>query len=457
MNKQQKQSNRKPVSQGQFADLKTKIKKANDRASELSRKLGRPMNPRPKGFNFNYATMLKQQRKGLLAAHLDNKLGSMTKEQQAIARTIIDPAHLIGTSNGPVFPDDRTSGRVACRVQVQETVLSLQAGQYAAVYSIPFLECPYAYKYDDGNTVYAVPNRMLQNGVNNPRAWLKNNNVYGYRTTGKSLSIHNITPEINKGGQINCARFPPQVDFKNASPSGTTLAGGAADATTAINIKVLQALPGSVSEISTIPTFQTYEAREGCYMVNKLLNEDWILRTDSMSKGYTTDVAPATTDANGAVAFVDMSAEEGTNPSYLLYTNAAGGYVNNSVATAGKFDGTDVTCAILSAPAGVTQTYLIRMVMVTEFIPKLNSSTFMYELKDRSQDMEFMRLVRRFASEELGIYPVSFNDWSSVFNKLKGWFAKGRDFYKSNASILRPALGLIPGAATALDIVDKYI
>lgn len=397
------------------------------------------------------------QRQGLLAQKLNSELMSMTPEQAAIARTIIDPAHLVGTSNGPLFPDSRTAGKAACRVQVQEFNIRVTGGTAVAVYSIPFFEVPVAYRTDDANVLVGIPNRMTASNVN-PAGWLRSNNVYGFRTTGKSLSIHNVTPDINRGGSITAARFASQIDYVNASPAGTVLGAATAGTTTdALNIKVLQSLPGSIPEVSQLPTYQTFEGKDGCYLVNKLINEDWILRTDSMKKAFPYTAAPQTTDRNSALGFTDFSAAEGTAATYMVYKNATSGYIDDSVCTASTFDGTDLTVAVLSAPTGFDQTYLVRMVMVTEFLPKLNSTTFIYELKNRSMDESFLRAVKLFAAKELGIYPVSYNDWSSVFNKLKSWLGSARDFYKSNSKIIKPIAGLIPGASGVIDVIDKYI
>lgn len=400
--------------------------------------------------------MLRSDEQHLLAKKLSSSLPRMSAQHEALARMVIDPAHLAGASNGPLFPDNRTMGKAACRVQVQETVLTIPADSTLAVYSLPFFETPYGYRHEDGSPLIAVPNRMATSSTN-VADWLKDNKVYGWRTTAKSLSIHNVTPQIQQGGALECARFNVLCDFYKASPSGFSLAGAAGTLTTEINNRVLQGLPGSPSEVSMIPTYQTLPSAGGVYLVNKLQDESWRFRTDAMQKAFSDGSAPGVGDLNSILLWKDLSAGEHTPGSYAEYKANSSPYTDSTRVRTSMWDGTDMTVMVTKAPAGAPQTFVIRMVMVTEFLPKMDSTTFIYELKDRSLDTAFLEQVRRFANKELGIYPVCYNDWSAIWNKFKSWASNIRDFYKDHSKILKPALSLIPGVGTALEVVDKYI
>lgn len=390
-----------------------------------------------------------------LQRRLASRFPSLTPEREIIARTILDPAHLT-SADATLLPSDNFGAKAAVRVQVQETVITVPAGALVSVQSLPFFEIPYGIRAADGNAMTGVPNKMAMTAVNNPGYWLQKNCVYAYRTTAKSLTIKNVSAVQNQGGTISTARFSPMNSIYNASPAGTALSGATANQTTVINCKVVSGLPGNQAESSTVPESASFSGVDGCYLVNKVYNDDWIYRTDFTKTGSQVDIVPSTTDANGQIMFTDSSAAEGSAANVIKYSNATSGYVEGSVCLASSQDYTDCTVAVITAP-GNDQTYLIRCVMVTEFIPRVGTVAFQYELDSRSDDVNFMLAVRRFANHELGMYPSSYNDWSKVFTKFKDWLGKAAGFYKNNSSILKPALSLIPGVGTALSIADNFI
>lgn len=382
----------------------------------------------------------------------------MTTNQAKISRMVLDPAHLRSGENVPLFPDDKTVGRAVTRVQVQEFNIGLTANEVLAIYTLPFFETPIGYRWGDG-ALNLMPNAMTASSVN-PAMWMKDNKISAFRTVSKSTTIRNISPAQLQGGVANCGRLQPCISNSASCPSGYNILGATSDNASAINIRLVQGLPGSMLEVSAIPGYFTCAASEGAYLVNKVLNENWTERDDYTNKACDTTVAPAATDANSCLAYTDVAAAEGNNTdkgTFATYANPGSGFVAGARAMVSGPDNTDITVFCTTAPAGSPQTYSVRVVTVYEFLPRLGSPLAMYELKDRSPEVEFLRKVRVFAATQVGLYPASYNDFSAVFNTFKRWLGKTADFYKSNRGLIRPAVNLIPGAAPIMDVVDRIV
>jgi hypothetical protein len=280
-----------------------------------------------------------------------------------------------------------------------------------------------------------------------PGNWLHDNGVYAWRTTGKSMTVTNVTAAIQKAGTISCVRMNPSIDcrYANIVTSATR--------TDLSNQRIMQAYPSSYAEVAGIPGSAIFSAEDGLYAVHRTNDRLWRNRENAYSKCYELPTAPAAGDLNCLVHDTDISNPAGT-PAPLVWYPQAG--LTAAPALMGPTDATDVIHVGLTA-ASTAQTYQFRIVSVYEFLPKASSANMLAMRRLRSCDYDFMELVYKFAATELDMHPADWNDLGGLWSKFKNFLGKAVGFYKDNSKILKPALSLIPGVGTALSVADQFI
>lgn len=372
----------------------------------------------------------------------------MSREQRDIARVVLDPVHLVQDGPmAPLIPDPSSPGRAVGLVQVTDFTINIPAGESAVMSSIPSFEAPARIVLSDALPHYAMSNSLTKSSIA-PGNWLHDQGIYSFRTTGKSITVTNVTAAINRAGTIAAVRMNPSIDVRNAAIAGTTTR------TDNFNQRILQAYPSAYAEVTGIAGSSIFTAEEGLYAVHRLNDRLWRHRDNGYNKCIELATAPLATDTNCGLYDTDISAPAGV-PQLLQWYNQSGLPAGSS-ALVGQMDATDVIHVAMTA-ASTAQTYQIKIVCVYEFLPKASSSNMLAMRRMRSTEYDFMELVYKFASTELDMHPADWNDLGGLWDKFKSFLGKAVGFYKDNSKILRPALSLIPGVGSALAIADQYI
>lgn len=385
--------------------------------------------------------------------------GDITQETpliEKVFRTRLDPAHASRYARG-ISSSQRTY------THTSKAVFTITAAANTGLWivSLPFLECPFIYSTDGGNTWYARWGDSIGN------IWNRVNlaKAEASRTIGKSMTIINSTKPDSLVPLCYSMRLDPCYNIFNKcdtaylpSIGNTTVAitdGNYATARTqSANRKVIQNVPRDFTTVSSIAT----KHKEGVYLVNKILDDDFrTYRTFSDLCATNSDRAPAVDDEYSVVriGFLGQIGVDGS--AYVLNEQAWNpGVTNNARMPASQLMNTDVT-AFYSPPNASPQSYTIECYEHTQYMTGdmtlINSKQTdePYAFPDMDASLKMLNVSLR------GDYPPEYNDWGAVWNWVKSKAAKVGDFYKKNSNIIKPALSLIPGASTALDIVDKYI
>lgn len=387
------------------------------------------------------------------------RAGDITQEtplKQKVLRTRFDPAHASRYARG-ISSTQRTYTHTSKAMFTLTTIAN--TGMW--VISLPFLECPYIYSTDGGNTWFgrwgdSIGN--IWNRVNIAKAETA-------RTIGKSMTATNITKPDSKVDLCYSLRLDPCFNLGNKCDSTYCPTGAGANQmitdanygacrTIPANRKVLQNVPRSFADVSAIAT----KHKDGVYLVNKMLDDDF-RKFQSLSDLCSTnaDRPPAVDDEYSVLrlGFVGQIASDGT--AYVLNEHAWSQVaVNNARLPVSQVMNTDVVA--FYAPANATpQTFAFECYEHTQYMTGDMALITSKQTDEPYCFPEMDIMLKTLNTQMRGDYPPEFNDWGSVWKWIKGKVSDVGSFYKSNAKILKPALSLVPGVSTALEIVDKYI
>lgn len=404
---------------------------------------------------------LTEKERAFIPSLLNAKAGNITQDSpliEKVMRTRLDSAHALRYCRGVSSPQRSYTHSSKGTFTVNTVV-----GQSAWIISLPFLECPFAVSLDSGNTWTG------RWGDNIANIWDRVNTAKAEasRTIGKSMTPRNITIPDDRVELCYALRLDPAFNlvekcdtkfwYNGAAQVDITVANAVTAKTYAVNRKVIQNVPRDFNLVSSIAE----KLSEGAYIVNKILDDDFrTYQTISDKSGMGTDqYPPAATSENSVLrlGFLGDIAEDGS--AYVTPGVATGPLAANARLYVSKLMNSDLTALYIPATT-VAQTYQVETYEHTQYIT--SDMTLLNSEADDPYDIpEIDALLRRANAEISGIYPPDYNDWGSVWSFLKNKVAKAAssvaDFYRTNSKVLKPALSLIPGASTALDLVDKYI
>lgn len=371
---------------------------------------------------------------------------------EKIMRTRFDPAHAIKYARG-------ISSNSKCYVEsnkIRATITTV-AGNTTIVISIPSLEVPIIYSTDGGATFYGLWSTAVarcDQRINDLRA-------EAVRSIGKGFKLVNITNDQTKVDRMYSFKLTPATNLHNRCDSSWLPNGASANtditnfANKAIgaNWKVIQNIPNNIDQIAELG--HMHEGT-GVYLVNDILDNEW--RKQSMLSDtvgpYTAVNTPDTTTSLGALRLGIIGSVDPAGGQFVLNNTPA--FTMNTRLVSSALLNTDLVGVVLPATA-VAQTLAFEgfdhyqiMTSDVEYMGRSN----MIDPYDYP-DLELT--ARRYTNFLPGLYPASYNFWGKVWSFIKRTANKVGDFYKDNSKVLKPALSLIPGASTALDIVDKYI
>jgi len=392
---------------------------------------------------------------------INAKAGNLTQDSpliEKVMRTRLDPAHALRYCRGVSSPQ-RSYTHSSKGTFTVVTV----AGNNTWVISLPFLECPYMVSTDSGNTWTGKWGDNIANifdRVNVAKAEAS-------RTIGKSMTPINITTPDNKVDLCYALRIDPAFNlydkcdskywYDGAAQVNITYENAATARTKIVNQKVLQNIPQDFNAVSSIAV----KCKSGAYIVNNILDDDFrTYQVISDRSGMGTADYPPTNTTNNSILRIGYIGGIAENGSAVVTAGAAnGGMAADARLTVSKLMNTDVTAFYIPANAQ-PQTYQFETYEHTQFIT--SDMTLLNSEADDPYDIpEIDGLLRRANAEISGIYPPEYNDWGAVWSYLKKKVSDAAQavgsFYKTNAKVLKPALSLIPGASTALDLVEKYI
>lgn len=406
------------------------------------------------------STRMLTPKEAMFAPSLINaRNGDISQETpliEKVFRTRLDPAHASRYARG-ISSSQRTY------THTSKAVFSITAPANFGLWiiSLPFLECPFIYSSDGGNNWYG----RWGDGFAN--VWNRVNlaKAEASRTIGKSMTISNSTKPDSLVPLCYSLRLDPCFNLVNKCDStylpaigNTTVAitdgNYAAARTQAANRKVIQNVPRDFTTVSAIAT----KHKEGVYLVNKILDDDFRKYQVYSELCATNSDRPPAVDDEYSVArlgFLGQVAIDGS--AYILNENAwnpAG--TNNARLPVSQLMNTDMT-AFYSPPNASPQTYTVECYEHTQYMTgdmaliTSKQTDEPYAFPDMDTSLKLLNVQLR------GDYPPEYNDWGSVWNWVKNKATAVGNFYKKNAKVLKPALSLIPGASTALEMVDQYI
>lgn len=391
---------------------------------------------------------------------LDKRMINLSQDSslmEKIFRTRFDPAHAYNYSRGA-----RSNARTYNRSMKATIKINTTSNQGCYFLGIPSLEVPWIVSKDSGVTWKG--RWSDQSGTN----WniLNVLAAEAIKCTGKSFTAKNVTPQTTKVDLCYSFRLDPCVQYPNECNSkymGTGVAtnvdityinGAAADAVS-VNRKVIQNIPQAVDAISDI----WKEHISGVYKVANIVDDEMRqIRQQSDFAGLGSNAWPPTNvTENGALRLGFLGAIAPDGSAYVTNDNAWNPGLGDTVRLiSSRFLNTDIIGFYIPPsvnPQEFTFDTYEHYQIQTGDMDKV-SAPGMEEPYDYP---EYEMMMRSMTNELVGDYPPEYNSWGTVWNWIKGKASSVGKFYKDNKKLLDPALGLIPGASTALQLVDKYI
>lgn len=139
---------------------------------------------------------------------------------------------------------------------------------------------------------------------------MRQQKIYGYRTTAQGITVYNDTAEMYKQGSVHAALLPNQMDTHEIRCAPITTSDASYVSNPTCYVTQIENFPLNPEEL-TASTTQPYVAKaaDGCYMVNRNVSEDWSFRTRNLpwEKSFTTSYATSSS--------IEPIAPE-SNPSY---------------------------------------------------------------------------------------------------------------------------------------------
>lgn len=102
----------------------------------------------------------------------------------------------------------------------------------------------------------------------NPGAAMQAMEFNRYRCLGKSITLTNVTPAINQGGQIYTAHF--DCPLMNGKPGSTSTV-----ATNSFNHPVVTEYPLTAAQFMASGKYEAFSGREGAYVISRMKNATW--------------------------------------------------------------------------------------------------------------------------------------------------------------------------------------
>jgi len=93
-----------------------------------------------------------------------------------------------------------------------------------------------------------------------------------YRVVASGFEVYNTSPVLYQSGA--CAIYSQPVADYNVAPAATLVAQTTPPAVGSASVNLMDAPPSSVSEALRLPNSTQWEAKEGCYVINKLHKND---------------------------------------------------------------------------------------------------------------------------------------------------------------------------------------
>lgn len=395
-----------------------------------------------------------------IAPSIPNSTRNLSQDSplfEKIMRTRFDPAHAYKFARGP-----SATSRTYCDSSKGTYNFTTVANTPTYFLSIPSLEVPFIISLDGGVTWKG----RWGDGIADAYNRVNELKAEATRTIGKSMTIRNVTINQNESKQLYSFRIDPAINVYNKCDSDwCPTAGGAnsqispqspvAGRVVGANRKVIQNIPQSFNAITEL----SEQHESGCYLVNNVLDDEFrTYRSLSDMCAIANKDYPPTADQELSVlrlGFLGGVAMDGT--SYVTNDNGwNAALAGNARLTSSVLQNTDI-CGFYIPPNNVPQTFEVvsyeHLQVMTADMDLLTKS-FIDEPYDFPENDRFMRKIKMKLS---GAYPAEFNSWGTIWNFIKRQASKVGDFYKEHEKILKPAISIVPGASTILDMADKFM
>lgn len=452
-----KQQNKRDNSQDQKINTLSRKLKATQELLSLQRQKTTALNMEQR--MLKTSTVMSSKDMEFVPSMMNHARGNLKADSpifEKIARTRLDPAHAMNHCRG--FSSTAKTYYVSRR-SVHNINTTANVGFWFS--SIPSLEVPFIYSLDAGTT---FKGRWSDQVANNWHSLLTLK-AEAIKSIGKSFTVRNVTAPTTQVPLMYSYRLDPAFNYPNKcdtnwcpTAAGTnvliTSAGGSAD-TVSVNRKVIQNIPRLPNHVSEI--WDTHAL--GAYKVNNILDEDMRqvrLISDQAGLGDT-GYGPTNVSENGVLRLGFCGEIYVDGSQYVINDNIFNPTLSATARLwSSPFMNTDITGIYVPgapAPQSLEIECYEHYQIQTSDMDIIGSST----IEDPYDYPEYAKVIRRVQFSIPGTYPSAYNDWGAVWSWVKKQASRATDFYKDHSKVLKPALSLIPGASTALDMVEKYI
>lgn len=368
--------------------------------------------------------IVDKERRGTLNVKLRQNLRQLSKEQQTIAMSILNPGHAANTPNA-IGISSPGSGRVFISKSVFQFDFQVPVNTTdISFFNTPFFEYPVGFFCN--SIPYLVPNPNYAKAVGGAtdlvENYLRDHNVYAVTPIGISTTIDQITTQLDLKGTVTTARKPHDCDMTDVA---TVNAGLVPTAT--LNTKTLQDIPVSLNQITRLNgTVDVRKSSEGAYLVSHHQDMNPVKRDMPWNKGATFANIIAAGDPCGRAYIRTVDGNSYNFRGYYSDTDLRT-YVSPSMILP-----LDMPIAYFSgfknSEAGMVS-FRVKVATSYQFDLKLTSDLYPYTVDRPIADAEFMQYIWAFEGlMTAGGFPASWNFLDKLWPIFKQiWQGGGGD------------------------------
>lgn len=369
----------------------------------------------------------------------------LTFTETALAMSILDPGHSSESlTNASPYPDGKLGKHVVMLPAQLEYDLTVPATGFTVVALPPNPFVALLNYASSGGNVYGVYWPHTSSSTLRGR-WMLDQHVEGVRCLGKSMTVTNVTPAVNRGGVVYTNAYNLECITRAPAVAENTAI------TSAANQFSIAGLPITPASIVNTPGYGSFSCDEGCYCVCRPKSMELnAVKTSfqQLSSLYTSSTPSSATTTCNALVYTASTVDDNAATTAILDANNP----TFTMPVPGIVDGMDTVVACLVG-SSAAQTYHVKVHALYEVVIEPQASALIRGC-GAVPNSELVRAIEMGFDSVPRFMPASMNAAGAIWK----WF---KQFYRDRgqttlAPLIKsfPILG--PTAESMLSHLSEY-